>query len=41
MTTGDIIILSKKIAIGILIFLVPLIIIAGGIWIAYNFLYNH
>jgi hypothetical protein len=41
MTTGDIIILSKKIAVGILIFLVPLIIIAGGIWVAYNFLSNH
>jgi len=34
MTTGDVIILSKKIAVGILIFLIPLVIIAGGIWIA-------
>jgi len=34
MTTGDVIILSKKIAVGILVFLIPLVIIAGGIWIA-------
>ena len=34
MTTGDVIILSKKIAVGILIFLIPLVIIAGGIWFA-------
>jgi len=34
MTTGDVIILSKKIAVGILIFLIPLVIIAGGIWLA-------
>jgi hypothetical protein len=36
MTTGDVIILSKKIAVGILIFLIPLVIIAGGIWLANN-----
>jgi len=41
MTTGDYIILSKKIAVGILIFLIPLLIIAGGIWIASNFLVQH
>ena len=35
MTTGDFVILSKKIAVGILIFLVPLAIIAGGIWLAH------
>jgi hypothetical protein len=34
MTTGDFVILSKKIAVGILIFLIPLVIIAGGIWLA-------
>jgi hypothetical protein len=37
MTTGDMIILSKKIAVGILIFLIPLVIIAGGIWLAHTF----
>jgi hypothetical protein len=36
MTTGDIIILSKKIAVGILVFIVPLAVIAGSIWLAYN-----
>jgi len=34
MTTTDVIILSKKIAVGILIFLIPLVIIAGGLWLA-------
>jgi len=34
MTTGDIIILSKKIAVGILVFIVPLAVIAGSIWLA-------
>jgi hypothetical protein len=34
MTTADVIVLSKKIAVGILIFLIPLVIIAGGIWLA-------
>jgi hypothetical protein len=34
MTTTDVIILSKKIAVGILIFLIPLAIIAGGLWLA-------
>ena len=34
MTTTDVIILSKKIAVGILIFLIPLTIIAGGLWLA-------
>jgi len=37
MTTTDAIILSKKIAVGILVFLVPLVIIAGGIWLAHSF----
>jgi hypothetical protein len=41
MTTGDFVILSKKIAVGILIFLIPLVIIAGGIWLASTFLINH
>jgi hypothetical protein len=36
MTTADVIILSKKIAVGILIFLIPLVIIAGGIWLAHG-----
>ncbi len=34
MTTTDVIILSKKIAVGILVFLIPLVIIAGGLWLA-------
>jgi hypothetical protein len=37
MTSADIILLSKKIAVGILIFLVPLAVIAGGLWLAYSF----
>jgi hypothetical protein len=41
MTTGDVIILSKKIAVGILIFLIPLVIIAGGLWLANIFIVNH
>jgi hypothetical protein len=36
MTVTDVVILSKKIAVGIFVFLVPLAIIAGGIWLAYN-----
>lgn len=36
MTFTDIIIISKKIAVGILVFLVPLAIIAGGIWLAHT-----
>jgi len=35
MTINDVTILTKKIAVGILIFLVPLTIIAGTIWLAY------
>jgi hypothetical protein len=34
MTTTDVIILSKKIAVGVLVFLIPLVIIAGGLWLA-------
>ncbi len=41
MTTEDFIIISKKIAVGILIFLIPLLIIAGGIWFASNYLVQH
>jgi len=33
MTITDVNILSKKIAVGFLIFLVPLIIIGGGLWL--------
>jgi hypothetical protein len=33
MTIADILLLIRKIAVGILIFLVPLAIIAGGIWL--------
>ena len=32
MNTNDLQIIGKKIIIGILIFLIPLIIIAGGLW---------
>lgn len=40
MTITDVAILTKKIAIGIIIFLIPLIIIAGTIWLL-HFLLNH
>lgn len=40
MTTTDVIILSKKIAVGILIFLIPLLIIAGGLWLGHSFFNN-
>jgi hypothetical protein len=36
MTIADILLLIRKIAVGILIFLVPLAIIAGGIWLLSN-----
>jgi hypothetical protein len=39
MTIADILLLIRKIAVGILIFLVPLAIIAGGIWLL-SILYN-
>lgn len=39
MTFADLVLLTKKIAIGILIFLIPLVIIAGSIWII-HFLFN-
>lgn len=32
MTTHDIQTLGKKIAVGILVYLIPLLIIAGGLW---------
>lgn len=35
MTTADILLLIKKIGIGIAIFLVPLAVIAGGLWLAW------
>jgi hypothetical protein len=38
MTIADVALLAKKIAVGILIFLIPLALIAGGIWVAYNFI---
>ena len=41
MTTGDFVIISKKIAVGILIFLIPLVIIAGGIWLANTLFIHH
>ena len=36
MTTDDVILLVRKIAVGIFLTLVPLVLIAGGIWLAYN-----
>lgn len=36
MNAADIALLVKKIAVGIFIFLLPLLIIAGGIWLAYH-----
>lgn len=36
MTLSDIVLLAKKIAIGIFLTAVPFILIAGGIWLAYN-----
>jgi hypothetical protein len=38
MTSADVLLLVKKIAVGILLTLVPLALIAGGIWIAFNVL---
>ncbi len=35
MTLTDVVILSKKIAVGMLVFLIPLAVIAGGIWLAH------
>jgi hypothetical protein len=40
MTIADIFLLIRKIAVGILIFLIPLAIIAGGIWIL-TLIFNH
>ncbi len=39
MTLTDLVIITKKIAIGIIIFLVPLVIVAGSIWLI-HFLSN-
>jgi len=38
MTLADIVLITKKIAIGIVIFLIPLIVISGTIWIVFNLL---
>lgn len=38
MTLADIVLITKKIAIGIIIFLIPLIVISGAIWIVFNLL---
>jgi len=38
MTTDDVVLLVKKIAVGILLTLVPFALIAGGIWLAYTYL---
>jgi hypothetical protein len=36
MTTEDVVLLIKKIAVGIFLTVVPFALIAGGIYIAYN-----
>ncbi len=42
MTFADLVLLTKKIAIGIIIFLVPLLIVAGSIWFLHYLLHqNH
>jgi len=38
MTTTDIQILAKKILVGFLVFIVPLLIIGGGLWLIKNLL---
>jgi len=37
MIAQDIVLLLKKIAVGVIIFLIPLIIIAGILWLIQNF----
>lgn len=41
MTTADIFLLIKKIAIGIAIFLLPLAVIAGGLWLVWHLFQTH
>ena len=36
MTFDDVVLLAKKIAVGILLTIVPFVLIAGGIWLAYS-----
>lgn len=36
MTQADVILLVKKIAVGIFLTIVPFLLIAGGIWLAYT-----
>ncbi|CAG5067336.1 hypothetical protein DYBT9623_00056 [Dyadobacter sp. CECT 9623] len=38
MTQADIFLLVRKIAVGILLTIVPFLLIAGGIWLAYTLL---
>lgn len=38
MTQADMILLARKIAVGILLTAIPFILIAGGIWLAYTLL---
>lgn len=40
MTTTDFQVLGKKIIVGVLIFLIPLFIIAGGLWFTNNLFKN-
>lgn len=40
MTLADIVLITKKIAIGIVIFLIPLIVISSAIWFVFNLLNN-
>jgi hypothetical protein len=39
MTQADVVLLVRKIAVGILLTLVPFLLIAGGIWLAVTFLH--
>jgi hypothetical protein len=36
MTTADVVLLIKKIAVGIVLTIVPFALVTGGIWLAYS-----
>lgn len=36
-TFSDVVLLARKIAVGILLTLIPFVLIAGGIWLAWKF----
>jgi len=37
-TFSDVVLLARKIAVGILLTLIPFVLIAGGIWLAWKFI---